>query len=113
MFGGPRRRRGVVRGVARTAVVAGTATAVAGGVRHRQDQKYAAREQAAYDQQQAAYDQGAADAAVQQPPPPAPPAPSAGGGDVMAELEKLADMKSKGLLSDEEFAAAKAKILAG
>jgi hypothetical protein len=100
----------LVRGVARTAVVAGTASAVAGGVRHRQDQKYATREQAAYDQQQAAYNQGAADAAA---PPPAPPAPSAGGDDMMAELEKLADMKSKGLLTDDEFATAKAKILAG
>ena len=85
---------------------------VAGGVRHRQDQKYAAREQAAYDQQQAAYDQGAADAA-QQPPPPAPAPAAPAGDDTMAELEKLADMKSKGLLSDDEFAAAKAKILAG
>lgn len=112
MFGGPRRRGGVVRGVARTAAVAGTATVVAGGVRHRQDQKYAAREQAAYDQQQAAYDQGAADAA-QQPPPPAPASAAPAGDDTMAELEKLADMKSKGLLSDDEFAAAKAKILAG
>ncbi len=113
MFGGPRRRGGLVRGVARTAVVAGTATAVAGGVRHRQDQRYSAREQAAYDQQQAAYNQGAADAAAQPPPAPAPPAPAAGGDDMMAELEKLADMKSKGLLTDDEFAAAKAKILAG
>lgn len=111
MFGGPRRRGGVVRGVARTAVVAGTASAVAGGVRHRQDQKYAAREQAAYDQQQAAYNQGAADAAAREQPPPAPAAPA--GDDTMAELEKLADMKSKGLLTDEEFAAAKAKILGG
>lgn len=111
MLGGPRRRGGVVRGVARTAAVAGTATAVSGRVRHRQDQKYATREQAAYDQQQAAYDQGAADAAAQQPPPP-PPAPAApAGDDTMAELEKLGDMKSKGLLSDDEFAAAKAKIL--
>jgi hypothetical protein len=85
-------------------------------VRHRQDQKYANREQDAYNQQQAAYDQGAADEAAQQPPPPAPApaAPAApAGDDTMAELEKLADMKSKGLLSDDEFAAAKAKILAG
>jgi protein involved in polysaccharide export with SLBB domain len=94
-------------------VVAGTASAVAGGVRHRQDQKYASREQDAYNQQQDAYDQGAADAAAQQPPPPAPTAPAGGGDDTMAELEKLADMKSRGLLTDDEFAAAKAKILAG
>ena len=111
MLGGPRRRGGVVRGVARTAAVAGTATAVSGRVRHRQDQKYATREQAAYDQQQAAYQQGVADAAAQPPPPPAPAAPA--GDETMAELEKLADMKSKGLLTDEEFAAAKAKILGG
>ena len=110
MFGRPVRRRGLVRGVARTAVVAGTATAVAGGVRRRQDEKYASREQAAYDQQQAAYAQGAADAAAQQPPPPAP---AAGGDDTLAELEKLADLKNQGLLTDDEFAAAKAKILAG
>ena len=84
---------------------------MAGGVRHRQDQKYASREQAAYDQQQAAYNQGAADAAAQQPPPPAPAASAS--DDTMAELETLADMKSKGLLTDDEFAAAKAKILAG
>lgn len=110
MLGGPRRRGGLVRGVARTAVVAGTASAVSGRVQHRQNEKYAAREQAAYDQQQAAYNQGVA--AAQQPPPPAP-APPAGGDDTMAELEKLADMKSKGLLTDEEFSAAKAKILGG
>jgi len=108
MLGGPRRRGGVVRGVARTAAVAGTASAVSGRVRHHQDEKYAAREQAAYDQQQAAYNQGVA--AAQQPPPPAA-APA--GDDTMAELEKLADMKSKGLLTDDEFSAAKAKILGG
>ncbi len=108
MLGG-RRRGGVVRGVARTAAVAGTASAVAGRVRHHQNEKYAAREQAAYEQQQAAYNQGVA--AAQPPPPPAPAPPA--GGDTMAELEKLADMKSKGLLTDEEFSAAKAKILGG
>ncbi len=109
MLGGPRRRGGLVRGVARTAAVAGTASAVSGRVHHRQNEKYAAREQAAYDQQQAAYNQGVAAAAAQPPPPPAPTAPA--GGDTMAQLEKLADMKAKGLLTDDEFAAAKAKLL--
>ena len=85
---------------------------MAGGVRHRQDEKYAAREQAAYDQQQAAYDQGAADARHSAASAVAGPC-GTGGDDTMAELEKLADMKSKGLLSDDEFAAAKAKILGG
>ena len=111
MLGGPRRRGGLVRTVGRTAVIAGTASAVSGRVQRRQNQKYSAREQAAYDQQQAAYQQGVADAAAQPPPPPAPAAPA--GDETMVELEKLADMKSKGLLTDEEFAAAKAKILGG
>ena len=108
MLGG-RRRGGLVRTVGRTAVIAGTASAVGGRVQRRQNQKYSAREQAAYDQQQAAYQQGVADAAA--PPPPAPAAPA--GGDTMAQLQELADMKGKGLLNDEEFAAAKAKILGG
>jgi Short C-terminal domain len=92
-----RGRPGLVGTMARTAVIAGTATAVAGGVRGRQEAK---QEEA---QQQAAAQQAAQD------PPPAPPAT---GGDMAAELQKLADMKAQGLLSDEEFAAAKAKLLA-
>ena len=105
-----RRRRGpgLVRMAAGTAVIAGTA----GAVRHHQEQKYAneAAEQQA--QQQAIYDQGYA--AAQQPaayaaPPPAPaPSPAS---DLTAELEKLAALKSAGILTDEEFAAAKAKLL--
>lgn len=109
MIGRPRRRGGLVRTVGRTAVIAGTASAVSGRVQRRQNQKYSAREQAALDQQQAAYEQGVADAAAQPPPPPAPSAPA--GDNTRAELEKLADMKSNGLLTDEEFSAAKAKIL--
>ncbi len=96
----PRRmgRPGLVGTMARTAVVAGTATAVAGGVsRHQQGKAEAAQQQAA--QQQAA----------QAPPAPAP---VVGDDDVPAQLQKLADMKAQGLLSDEEFAAAKAKLLA-
>ena len=102
-----RRRGGVVRTVGRTAVIAGTATAVAGGVSRRQSNKQAAEQQDAAASQQAAYDQGQADAQVDQAPPAAAPAED----DTTAELQKLADMKSQGLITDAEFAAAKAKLL--
>ena len=91
-----RRRGGLVRGVARTAVVAGTATAVSGRVRRRQDDKWAEQEQAQYEQQ-----------AAQQAPAAAPP----GASDDMAELQQLADLHAQGILTDEEFAAKKAQIL--
>ena len=90
-------RRPLVRGVARTAVVAGTATAVSGRVRRRQDNKWAAQEQAQYEQQMAAA------------PPPAPAAPQVSGDT--AELQQLADLHAQGILTDEEFAAKKAQIL--
>ena len=116
MIGGPRRRGGLVRTVGRTAVVAGTASAVAGGVHHRQSQKWAEKDQAAQQQQQAIYDQGVADAQAQQAQPaPAPAAaPSGGvGDDTVEQLERLAKLKNDGILTDEEFAAQKAKILGG
>jgi hypothetical protein len=87
---------------ARTAVVAGTATAVSGRVAHRQNEKWAAQDQAQYDQQQAAYDAGV-QAQAQQAQVAAP--------DPNAELQNLANLHSQGVLTDEEFAAAKAKIL--
>ena len=92
---------GLLRMAARTAVVAGTASAVSGGVQHRQQQKYAAQDQAAYDQQVAA-----AQAAA-----PAPAAPAPAEDDPMLQIQKLGALKEQGLLSDEEFTAAKAKIL--
>ena len=95
MFG--RRGPGLVRAAATTAVVAGTA----GAVRHRQDQKYASQDQAAYDQQMAAQ-QAAAPAAA----PAAPAAP-----DYAAELEQLAQLKAQGILTEEEFEAKKKQIL--
>ena len=101
-----RRRGGVVRTVGRTAVVAGTATAVAGGVSKRQTNKQIAKEQEAAASQQEAYDQGVADAQATAAPAAAP-----GGDDTMAQLQQLGDMKAQGLLSDEEIAAAKAKLL--
>ena len=92
-----RRRGGLVRAAATTAVVAGTA----GAVRHRQDQKYAAQDQEAYDQQVAAQQAAAAQAA-----PAAPAAP-----DYAAELEQLAQLKAQGILTEEEFEAKKKQIL--
>jgi hypothetical protein len=94
-----RRRGGLVRGVARTAVVAGTATAVSGRVRRRQDAKWSEQEQAEYEQQ---VDQQPAPA-----PAPAAPAPS----DDVAQLQQIADLHTQGILTDEEFAAKKAQIL--
>ena len=88
---------GLVRGVARTAVVAGTATAVSGRVGRRQQQKYASQDAA---QQQAAAEQGM----QQQAAMPAE-------DDQMAQIEKLAQLHASGALTDEEFAAAKAKLL--
>src|SRR5512137_2117544 len=114
------RRRGMplVRVAATTAVVAGTA----GAVSHHQQQKYANQNAAAQQQQDMAYQQGMADAQAQQqqyaPPPPqyapAPaPAPAAGGSDLTAQLQQLSQLHNAGVLSDEEFAAAKQKLLAG
>ena len=90
-----RRGPGLVRAAATTAVVAGTA----GAVRHRQDQKYAAQDQAAYDQQMAAQQ-----AARRRRPQPAEP-------DYTAELQKLAQLKAQGIITDEEFEAKKKQIL--
>jgi hypothetical protein len=121
-------RPGLVGTMARTAVVAGTASAVVGATSsHQANKRQAAAEQQAA--QQAAFESQAqlaemqaqmnAMQAQQAPAPPAaapPPAPAAAapaaGGDLMAELSKLADLKAAGVLTDEEFSAAKAKLLA-
>jgi len=89
-----RRGPGLVRVAATTAVVAGTA----GAVRHRQDQKYAAQDQAAYEQQMAQQQMAAQAAAPAEP-------------DYAAELEQLAQLKNQGILTDEEFEAKKKQIL--
>ena len=99
-----RRGRPLMRAAATTAVVAGTA----GAVRHHQEQKYAnqAAEQQAADQ--SAYEQGVAAAQA------AAPAPAPSGGTIdMEQLKQLGQLHESGVLSDEEFAAAKAKVLAG
>lgn len=87
---------GLLRGMARTAVVAGTATAVSNRVSRRQARRWG------YDQPQYAEPEYAEPA----PPEPAEPAP-----DPIAQLKQLAALKDQGILTEEEFAAQKAKIL--
>lgn len=86
---------------ARTAVVAGTATAVSGRVGRRQANKYAEQDAAITQQQAAAAEQG-----VQQQVAAAPPA-----DDPIEQIEQLSKLHESGALTDEEFAAAKAKVL--
>ena len=95
----PLGRRPVLRTVGRTAVIAGTATAVSGRVSRRQNARYAEQDQAAYEQEMAA----------QQAPAPAP---AGGGGDPMEQLKQLAALKDQGVLTEQEFSDQKAKILA-
>jgi hypothetical protein len=101
---------GLIGGMARTAVVAGTATAVSNRVSRRQANKWAAHEQPQQPQQpqQPAY---------QEPPPPAyapppPPPPAADEPDMLEQLQKLGELRAAGVLTEAEFAAQKAKILA-
>jgi hypothetical protein len=90
---------GLIRGMARTAVVAGTATAVSNRVSRRQ------------------YDRWAEQEAAQAPPPqpaPAAPAPAGGGTDAMIDqLKQLGELKAAGVLTEAEFEVQKARILAG
>jgi hypothetical protein len=88
---------GLLRGVARTAVVAGTATAVSNRVSRRQANRWAQQEEQQYAQSDYA-----------QAPPPAPAAVP----DTVSQLKELADLKTQGILTDAEFEAQKAKILA-
>lgn len=110
-------RPGLIGMAARTAVVAGTATAVSGSMQRKQADKAQQQQQAAAadaQQQQAAMDAAAQQAvanAQAAAPAAAAPAPAAGGVDVVAELQKLAALKDAGVLDDAEFAAAKAKLL--
>lgn len=84
---------GLLRGMARVAVVSGTATAASNRVNRRQSQRWAAQEQAAYPQE-------------------APAAPDAAGESRIDQLKALGELKSQGVLSDAEFEAEKARILA-
>jgi hypothetical protein len=107
-------RPGLVGTMARTAVIAGTATAVAGGVsRHQQAKQQEAYDEQAYEEQQRQaqiQQEVATQVAAQQAAAP-PPAAPAGGSDVITQLQKLADLKAQGILTEEEFAAQKARIL--
>ena len=92
---------GLVRAVARTAVVAGTATAVSNRVSRRQAGRWAAQEQQQIADQQAMYAQ------------PAAPPPVAAQPDKVAMLRELAELRKQGVLTESEFAAQKQEILAG
>lgn len=92
---------GLLRMAARTAVVAGTATAVSGRVAHRQSERYAAQEQEQYAQQEYEQQQYAAQQAAAAPQQ----------DEQVAKLQDLAQLHKQGILSDDEFAAAKAKLL--
>jgi hypothetical protein len=91
---------GLLRGVARTAVIAGTATSVSNRVSRRRANRWAAQEPQYQEPQ------------YQQPPPPPPP-PAAPSDDPVQRLTELAQLRDRGILTDEEFAAAKAKVLQG
>ncbi len=88
------RRRGLLGTAARTAVIAGTASSVAGRVQRRQQQKFAAQDAP----------RGGFEPASQVSP--------GSGGDVVGSLQRLAELKNSGALSDKEYAAAKARVLA-
>jgi hypothetical protein len=90
---------GLLRGVARVAVVSGTATAVSNRVSRRQASRW---------QQQEAYPAYADEPSA---PPPPPPPPAAEAPDPIAQLRELAALKADGILTEEEFAAEKRKIL--
>ena len=89
----------LLRGIARTAAIAGTATAVSNRVSRRQQNRWAQQDDQQYAQQQPQY----------AAPPPAAAAPAR---DQVAQLKDLAELKSQGILTDAEFDAQKAKILA-
>ncbi len=99
---------GLLRGVARTAVVAGTATAVSNRVSRRQANRWASQEEQQYQQQAYAQQQYA----QPQYAPPPQPAPAAPAPDPIEQLKELAALKAQGILTDAEFEAQKAKILA-
>jgi hypothetical protein len=87
---------GLLRGMARVAVVSGTATAVSNRVSRRQSSRWAAQEQTPYPQEQA---------------PPSAAAPAAGGESRIDQLKELGALKQQGVLNDAEFEAEKARIL--
>jgi len=104
-------RPGLIGTAARTAVIAGTASAVSGRVQRRQMSR--AQQEASEQQQYAAAQPQYAPVqqAAPPPPPPAPAAPAMGTDDMIAQLQRLGELRQQGILTDEEFAAQKAKLL--
>ena len=96
---------GLLRGVARTAVVAGTATAVSGRVQRRQAERYAERDQDIYASRAQGWSEGAAAAAAGTAPAADPQS------DMVTQLRELGELHEQGILTDEEFAAQKARLL--
>ncbi|KSZ58602.1 hypothetical protein Z045_12020 [Rhodococcus pyridinivorans KG-16] len=94
---------GLLRGVARTAVVAGTATAVSNRVSRRQGERWASQGQAVY---------GRPAQYTPEPEPEPMPAPPPGGTDRITALKDLAELKAQGVLTEAEFESEKARILA-
>ncbi|HEY2055021.1 MAG TPA: SHOCT domain-containing protein [Solirubrobacterales bacterium] len=82
---------GLLRGIGRTAAIAGTASAVGGRVRHRQEKRWAEQEAPAQEPQGAA--------------------PAGGGPSTLDQLKQLGELKDQGVLTEQEFAAQKAKLL--
>ena len=95
---------GLIGGIARTAVVAGTATAVSNRVSRRQAGRWAAKEEQQQPQEQEEY------APAQ---PAAPPPPPQDTGVDLGKLQQLGELRDSGVLTEEEFQAQKARILAG
>jgi hypothetical protein len=105
-------RPGLMGTMARTAVVAGTATAVSNNVSRRQAGRQQDQQMEAAEQQQMMVDQAAAQAAAQmQAQQAAAPAPAPAAEDPLDKLRQLGELHAQGLLTDEEFGAAKAKLL--
>jgi hypothetical protein len=94
-----RRGPGLIRGVARTAAIAGTATAVSGRVARRQHQRWSEQEAEQY-----------AEPPAEAPPAAAPP-PGPAEPDYMAEIERLAQLRNQGLITPDEFEAKKKQLL--
>jgi hypothetical protein len=98
---------GLLRGMARTAVVAGTATAVSNRVSRRQGERWARQGEYPYNEQP----QYAEPEPQYAPPPQAVPAPAAPPADPVQQLKDLAELKNQGIITDAEFVAQKARIL--
>ena len=97
---------GLLRGMARTAVVAGTATAVSNRVSRRQANRWAAQDAYGYQETPPTGYQEPPPTGYQEPPPPAPAA-----ADPIEQLKQLGALHQQGILTDEEFAAQKARLL--